>query len=774
MAIWTKDSNTSLGSFEERTTLSIPLPISSGLTPELSVITGTLPPGLRLEDRRIVGTSFEVERSTDFRFVIRATTADSFEDRTFIITINGADEPVWITEEGLLPVGRNQLFFILDNEPLDFQLNAIDPDLPAGDRLEYFIRPGNGVLPPGIQLTTDGRLVGIVEPLLALDKVAGDGTYDNGVFDAVTGGYDFNTLSANGFESYYYDTVLYDTSTKTRIPKKLNRSFEFIVSVSDGEAEVLRKFKIYVVGDDFLRSDNTIIKIANGLFTADNTFVRAPIWVTPGDLGYRRADNYVTIFLDVIDTNTLAGVLSYQLLTTNPDNTKSELPTGMTLDAINGEIAGRVPYQPAVTKEFTFTIRAIRTFSAAETAFTDKTFTVKILGEVDSTITWLSDSNLGTINANFISILRVTAQTTVPGGNLLYTLSSGSLPPGLSLAYDGELIGKVNQFGTVNNPGLTVFDNGTLTLDGNTTTVDKSYTFTVEARDRFNFSATEKTFTIYVQDPNDNLYSNLYIKPFLNQNTRDAYRTFVTNPLIFPPSKIYRPSDPQFGIQKEIRSLVYSGIETKDISYYVAAAAKFHKKRQFKIGGVKKAVAKNPGSNDIIYEVVYLELFDPSESNSGKTRSQFRINHNKIITVDSDQFNDDEATIKYRPIPENTIKSDSDGIKVSDPNDSVRYISNISNMRDSISEIGLTERGFLPLWMRTAQENNIQELGFTLAIPLAYCKPGEGDSIKLNVENQTDFDFKDIDMTIDRYVIDSSLGNSEEQYILFANYQFNV
>ena len=30
-------------------------------------------------------------------------------------------------------------YFILDNTPVDFQLNAIDSDLPAGDVLEYFI-----------------------------------------------------------------------------------------------------------------------------------------------------------------------------------------------------------------------------------------------------------------------------------------------------------------------------------------------------------------------------------------------------------------------------------------------------------------------------------------------------------------------------------------------------------------------------------------------------------------------------------------------------------
>jgi len=94
-------------------------------------------------------------------------------------------------------------------------------------------------------------------------------------------------------------------------------------------------------------------------------------------------------------------------------------------------------------------------------------------------------------------------------------------------------------------------------------------------------------------------------------------------------------------------------------------------------------------------------------------------------------------------------------------------------MRDRISETGITERDFLPLWMRTAQENSIQELGYVTAIPIAYCKEGNADQILLNIKNQ-DFNFNNIDFDIDRYIIDSTTGKSEEQYILFANYEYNI
>ena len=56
----------------------------------------------------------------------------------------------------------------------------------------------------------------------------------------------------------------------------------------------------------------------------------------------------------------MPGTISYILENTNNDNSASIIPPGMTLDPITGEIAGRVPYQPAVSKEYKFTVSAVR------------------------------------------------------------------------------------------------------------------------------------------------------------------------------------------------------------------------------------------------------------------------------------------------------------------------------------------------------------------------------------------------------------------------------
>ena len=610
-------------------------------TDVITVISGSLPDGMRLLDNKIVGTPFEVARDTDYEFVLRAKNNDGTRDRTFKIQVQGADNPVWTTNTGKLPLGPNNSFYILDSSIVDFQLSAIDADLPTGQSLEYFISDGDGTLPPGITLTTDGKLVGIVDPIMALDARSGNGYYDQTQYD--TFAFDYGMRSANGFESYYYDTQGYDYAIPTQSPKKLNRIYEFTVSVSDGDTIEKRKFQIFLVGDDFLRADNTIMQIGTGIFTADNTYLRTPLWLTPADLGYKRANNYVTIFLEVFDPNTLTGVLSYELQQNNDDGTTSTIPPGMTIDPTSGEIAGRVPYMPAVTKEYKFTVSAKRYTSISKASLIaekQKTFTIKILGEVESTITWNTAAALGSINANFISTFAVSATTTVSTSSLLYDITAGTLPPGLVLNYNGEIVGKVRQFASGTLLGLTTIDGNDFSMDGGTTTTDRKFKFTIRARDRFGFSATTREFNIIVSDPDNITYSNLYVKPLLKSTQRSAYSNFIGDPNVFTPASIYRPNDPEFGLQKQVKMLVYSGLETKEIREYIAATRKNHKRKRFKMGAIKSAIARKTGSTDTIYEVIYVEVIDPSDITSGVTSvaSKQTILNDRKITVDSVEY----------------------------------------------------------------------------------------------------------------------------------------
>jgi len=624
MSNWTQPSGTVLVTSNEEETISLGLPLVAS-PDSLTIIAGSLPPGLRIYQNNIVGTPKQVERSTTFTFVLRSTVGTVIEDRTFKIVINGPDDPLWKTKEGRLSVGNspiNNRYFILDNEIIDFQLVATDVDLPEDKTLEFWIDKGDGELPPGISMSKTGKLSGVVEPLLALDKRSKAGQYDTANYDMYL--HDFSNKSSLFYQGQLIQNYVYNP------PKKLNRHYDFKVSVSDGFAVVKRNFTIYVVGEDFLRADNIVVQVATGVFTADNTYIRTPVWITPSDFGYRRANNYITLFLEVLKNENQEGAVRYKLMPTNDDNTNSKIPAGMTIDTNTGEIAGRVAYQPAITTEYKFTVRAELLLTqnnvVSVATFKDKTFTVKLLGDVDSSIAWTSKTKLGSIPANQISVFRVQGTTTVPDAPLFYTLTAGRLPPGLSLEYNGEIMGTVVQFGQTSPTvitGLTFFDNDNMTFDNDTTSIDRIYTFTVEAKDRFGFSSTTKQFTIEVIDDDDTQYSNLYMKPFLKEGKREAYSDFISNPANFPPTSIYRPNDPNFGIQRDIKILAYAGIETKTISEFAIASQKWHKKRRFNVGALKSAVAKTPGTQDVVYEVVYVELIDPAKAKVGETKKSF-------------------------------------------------------------------------------------------------------------------------------------------------------
>ena len=1163
--------NLTLEPLSEREIVMLPLPIYPGngnLAVNYKVIAGALPKGLRIIGSTIMGTPFEVSRTTDYKFVVRASSSGEISDRTFLMTVEGSDEPNWLTPPGLLPVGENNTYFIIDSSFIDFQLVATDTDTAAGQKLNFFIASGEGELPPGIIMLPNGRLTGFVQPLLAVPQNQDEGFYDSGLYDNVS--YDFGFRPTNGYDSYVYDFVTYGFSVDTLKPRKLNRNYEFIATITDGDTVTKRKFRIFVVGDDFFRADNVIMQAGTGAYTADVTYLRAPIFTTPKYLGLRRANNYQTFKIDIFEGDGNLGSVVYDLKKVNSlisavarkelsqDNrvglpnlrienaigipeigqkisfeleilgatskiytiteidilggtsyrltldspldinisngqviyigNDSILPPGVVFDPTTGEIFGTVPYQPAITTSYQFTIKATRLSRSGETADSRRVFTVDILGEVESVMNWTSPSELGTIDVGFPSTLFVSASSTFQNSAILYTLEQGRLPRGLDLNLDGEIIGKVNQlrdqntyksywkpvktyaakdivkldninqvksvvrrrntatvvtqldhsfntddiikiastessfnsysgieikidnfkinsvqeiegngpyrvkfsiptqrtaplapvftlikgaaiatspatyanvgvksttgsgigarfkivkgnngstnpatylgvttvtllnpgtgylpndtiiisgaslggvdglhdlsfvtsnglefyyniignsnnnyngrfFATasttstvtlnyVTNPGilgsglisvdlgsggfaaqtqmiplnyfnypntdssvamtaatgtltgnptyyiatvdhisdvtftddnwrtyrfpesdqsLMLLDAGTTVFDDDDTSIDKVYTFTIKARDQLGYSAVSKTFSLKINIPNDTYYSNITAKPFMKIEQRNIWKEFINNSSIFTPSLIYRLGDNNFGVQRSLSTLVFAGIETRQAVEYISAMGLNNKPKRFALGNVKKAVAKEPGTNNIIYEVIYLDLVDPLEK--GKTHLPFKIVHTPSslnVTVDNnnefyaDPFYSDNPFWK-RPIPFNSTIDRTD-VFAGDPGTGVKFPSSISIWRKRLRQIETArrERNYLPQWMRSIQPGSFTELDWVPAVTLCFCKPGTADDILLNIKN-SGFDFKLLDYTIDRYIIDSVDGYYEDKYLVFRN-----
>jgi hypothetical protein len=845
------------------------LPINNDTGVSYSVISGKLPPGLRISGNRLIGTPFEVVDYTLFTFCIRAAkTGYSISDRTFSIFIDGADLPTFVTETGLIAIGVHEQLYVLDKTYIDFQIEAFDLDTAAGQKLTYFISSGDGNLPPGVTMTSDGFISGYILPAPKIRPDDGAGTYDEGYYDSAA--YDFALRPTNGFDSYVYDQVFYDYNLPFTRPSSLNINYQFKVTVTDGNNYAQRIFKIFVVGDDQFRADTTTSDgFASGLFTADVTYLRQPAWLTNTNIGLFRANNYVTIPIILYDnsnvfynleyinqevtctsvnvsitdnvknshfvtvTNVKGTILPnyyivfegivegatdqlYRVVTVTdigndqyrlyvvstlavdiPNGTSfyigslSALPAGTSFDLQTATVYGAVPYQPAITKNYNFTITAIRLGDKGDSARTSRTFTIGIIGEIDSVITWNSDSDLGTINANLVSTLKVSASSTVTDAVVQYKLIEGKLPPGLTLNSDGEIVGRVSQFydATTGKLGLTRFYDQPprvptkvfVTFDNDTSTFDKKYVFTVQAKDQYDYSATTKEFTILILTPNSIGYSNVRTHPFLKQSQRLSWKSFINDSSIFTPSSIYRTNDSNFGIQVDLDMLVYAGIETKAASSYISAIALNHKRKRFAFGAVKSASAIVPGTNSTAYEVVYVEMKDLAESNGKYLPTQIKFNGVASDSITSDNSMDFwsrsiDVLSRNDPRsnrPEPVLTIDSTGYQASNSNTNVYFPNSISIWRQRLKAVGSTERNYLPLWMRSIQPGTKEELGFVLAVPICYCKVGASADIILNI-GRSGFDFKTLDYTADRYIIDTVDDLSIDKYLIFRNDRITV
>jgi hypothetical protein len=803
----------SLGIIAERISLVIPLDAISPAGPiTFTILAGSLPRGLRLENGAIQGSPVEVTKFTESRFVVRADDGIDIEDRTFTLSVDGSDLPSWVTREGFLNVGPNDAYYVLDNSYVDFQLEAQDNDVIAGDVLEYYVSAMDGELPPGLTLSRSGRIYGFTDPIFAVENQTNyTGGYDTSAFDVLP--LDKVEAQSSGFDNFFYDLVTYDYSEESRTPRRLSRFYTFLATVTDGKDQVKRLFKIYVVTEEFLKSDNTIVQVDTNVFQASSSSNRSPLWITESNLGRHRANNYLTIFLEVYRAPGISGTLLFFLQSKNPDGTDSVLPSGLVLDQTTGEVAGKVPYQRAVTTSYQFTILAANylvdsitsnynlrgNWSVLDTyvkndavlynntlwictqpnqarqpnenllywessaALTEKTFTLDLIGEIESYIEWVSDSNLGTLRANMPSTISVIANGLHPGDTVLFEVTGGQLPPGLTLSGTGDIQGKVKQFADSQGPGLTRFfdwvndthdSSGAVSytlFDQTETTFDKMFKFEITARDTLRFAESKKVFSLTIINENVKTFANLYIKSFQKKANRLEWFNFITDSNIFRSEEIYRYGDTNFGVQTEIKVLLFAGIESVEAVKYVQTMSRNHSRKRIQFGNVKSAKAKDPVTQKTLYEVIYVDIVDSLEKN-GVSISR---------TVELPNNINSKVLVSY-----NNITIDSDIPFVSDSDKQRVFPNSIKNMRRRIQTTGEYDRSYLPLWMRSIQENSFTEPGYVKALPLCYVLPGKADAVISRIKF-SEFDFKNIDLEADRYVIDVIDGTFQDKYLAF-------
>ena len=777
---WTVSSGYDLGSHIEGTSVDILLPINVQTGVTFTVISGILPSGLAIRylsgSWRILGTPFLTTNNTDFSFCIRASTGVSISDRTFKMIVYTTGLPEFITPAGELPVGLGGQYYVMDNSFISFQLDAFDYNDTTGQPLRYYIADNDGTLPPGVTLSSDGLVSGFIKPVLQISIGDGNGNFDESLFDKV--GFDFGKTPTNGYDSFNYDNVFYDYNELTTSPQSLSANYQFRVTLTDGVSATQRVFRIYVAGSDEFRADSTTLDGQAGDFNAGSSFIRTPVWITSSNLGVFRANNYITIPMALYDDNSVE--FGIQDVTT--------LPPGLNFDPNTGDLYGVVPYQPSVSKSYSFTLTATR-YEEDESVTATKTFTFVLLGDVTSQILWSTPSDLGSIPANYVCTLNVLATSTVPNSTISYVISDGALPNGLTLNLDGEIIGTpIQYYDPINKiKGLTTIDGRTTTFDHATVTFDHVYKFSITAQDQYGYSDVIRKFTLKITTPNTTSYSNISAKPLLIPGQRLLWKDFINNATIFPAESIYRPNDPNFGLQTDLNMLVYAGIETELAAAYVGAMGLGIKKKRFQFGSIKTAIATDTITDQDVYEVVYIQMLDPLEPNGKHLPLSITVSNptSQVVTTDASNsiwsmnLSDLTADAPTASRPAYNITVDSTGYTAGNPNTDTYYPNSITNWQQRLRKVGLNERNYLPLWMRSIPVGEKEELGYVLCVPLCFCKVGTSTTIVTNIKKLSGFDFKSIDFTIDRFTITAVRNSLDEvvqsdKYLVFRNDRITV
>ena len=498
-----------------------------------------------------------------------------------------------------------------------------------------------------------------------------------------------------------------------------NTNYEFTLEVTNGivSDSSVRAFSIYVWSRSNFTADTIRITADNTFITADQTPFYTPILLNPqGSIGTTRSDNFYAYRFNGIDLD--LDPIEYLIYSA---------PPGLTLDPNSGWLYGNIPPLGIATQDFSFDVQ-LRKKNKPEYVSQLYSYSLTVIGPVSSDVTWLTPSYLGSIDNGATSIFYVAAVNT-SNLALQYQLLSGSdsqLPQGLQLLPSGEIAGRVS-FNTF------TLDQGTTTFDNNTTTFDLVFTFTVNTYSTNGLVNANKVFSIKVNRVYNEPYDNLYIQAMPPINDRVVINSLLQNTDIFQQDLLYRPTDPNFGVAKNVTYYHAYGLAPAILEDYVSSLDINHYWKNLVLGAIKVAQAKN-SAGEVIYEVVYSQIQDDLVNAQGASVSK-------------------EVTLPY-PVLLN-------GSEIT-----TVYPNSLINMRDQVIDTVGQISNTLPLWMTSTQDNG-SVLGFQPAWVIAYAKPGRGEQLAYYIGQDFIDKLNVIDFEVDRYELDNLLTRNwdrEEQY----------
>jgi hypothetical protein len=469
---------------------------------------------------------------------------------------------------------------------------------------------------------------------------------------------------------------------------------------------------------------------------------------TNAQLGTFLSDNYFAFKLIGYDFDG-SGITYYV----------SGLPQGITYDSTTGWITGTPIISSPGINNYSFTAQVVK---AGDNGIASPVFNFafNLSLDINGNITWVTPQDLGTIYNETLSILKVVAISDTP---LEYRLTSGSLPPNLTLLPNGEITGIV-----ASQPTETLLTVGEET----------SFTFTIQAYSpNFGIVQSSKTFTVNVYQEYGQPTDILYIQAAPSINDRNILQTLLDSEALIPTSLLYRPDDTNFG---KATSVIYEhayGIFASNIQEYIAAVTQNHYWRNITLGELKTAVARD-NDNNIIYEVVYSEVIDNLVNPQGVSVPSsiywpipIDLGLGPWYTSVTDIF-----TSYVELLNQQYYTSLTPGYA------RTLYPNSLFNMRNRVADVlgQVLNSTLLPVWM-TSQQLNGSTLGYTQAWVICYTQPrilvngqpltyaefkatgltrsdykSYAETIKTNIETNWPYTLNQINFNIDRFTVNKS------------------
>lgn len=768
--------------------------VSPAVTVTYSLLSGSLPAGFTISSLGIIsGTPSLVTMETVSTFAVRATdNLGNIRDRTFSMAVTGSAIPYFNIPEGNILSTNDSIW-------IDLPITYVNPDTTNPVTINLL----EGILPPGLEINQEGIIRGYAEPptvnvtVPSVTTAATVTETTNIITCLSTTGFTLGrpvtftgTSMFGGLEegvTYYVKSIINGTSfTISTTPNgpTLNllsgtgfmtvtlaaisvgqptiRTYNFTLQLDSPLGTDITAYSITVINQNTPISQggpgypiNTripvILNTRPETYNIANNAYYGYYVLPPADSPYNTYPLTTSAFIGTIKSN---NYFAFKIIGKDFDNNEltyiySGLPLGLTGNSSTGWITGTPGISSEGLNQYSFSVAVYKIANPAiQSAFIS--FSFNLSNEINGDITWVTPSDLGSIFNGTVSTKSVLATSDV---ELQYRITSGSLPPNLTLLSNGEITGYV-----ANQPTSSVLEQFTET----------DFTFTIEAYSpQYPIIKQDRTFTLTVVQEYNQPTDVLYIKAAPSIVDRRIIDTLLDSDTLIPPAYLYRPDDVYFGKATDVVYEHAYGIYASDIAEYIAAVTRNHYWRNITLGEIKTAQAKDDNDN-VIYEVVYSQVIDNLQNPQGVSVSESIYWPNQIdLGLGPWYTSVTNIFTSYASIQNQDYYT-----SLSPGYTRTLYPNSLFNMRTRVSQVLGQEYDsrLLPQWM-TSQQADGSTLGYTQAWVICYTKPGFAETIKNNINTlwvQPDglpYSLNMINFRIDRFSVDKSITYNYDKNI---------